>query len=235
MQLDVIGAGFGRTGTASLKTALERLGFGPCYHMYEVYSHPDHATAWLRANAGEAVNWDDVFEGYRSTVDWPACTFWRELLTACPNAKLVLSVRPPDRWYDSFHETIYQALVRPTPADAPDWIATLLRFTSEVVKKRTFGDKFEELTRDEIIGVYEAHNAAVVAEAPKDQLLVFDVAEGWSPLCGILGVAAPSEPFPNINDREQFRELHGLQSSTLREPPDRDELARRVRAITDTP
>ena len=233
MGLDVIGAGFGRTGTLSLKTALEALGFDRCYHMYEVYSHPEHATAWLRANAGEPVDWNDVFDGYRSTVDWPACTFWRELLTASPNAKVVLSVRPTDRWYQSFHETVYQALVRPVPEPAPDWLATIFRFATEVVKQRTFGDRFEDLSRDEIVAVYEAHNAQVVAEVPPEQLLVFDVAEGWQPLCEFLAVPVPKEPFPNINDRDQFRQLHGL-GPNARIPPTREQLADRVREVTES-
>lgn len=232
MTLDVIGAGFGRTGTASLKAALERLGFDRCYHMYEVYAHPEHAAVWLRANAGEAVDWDVLFDGYRSTVDWPACTFWRELLAAAPNAKVVLSVRPSDRWYESFHETIYQVLIRPTPDDLEDWLATLLRLGAEVVRERTFGAHFEELTRDDIIAVYEAHNAAVNADVPSERLLVFDVAEGWAPLCAFFGLPVPDEPFPNVNDRDQFRDLHGL-GPVSRPPPTEGELADRVRAVTD--
>src|SRR5580765_8272638 len=113
--LDVIGAGLGRTGTLSLKLALEHLGFGPCYHMYEVYEHPEHAEAWIAAVSGGYVNWRQVLDGYHSTVDWPACTFWRELLAWSPEAKVVLSVRDIDAWYASFTNTVQRVIEHPRP------------------------------------------------------------------------------------------------------------------------
>jgi hypothetical protein len=205
--LDVIGAGLGRTGTLSLKVALERLGFGPCYHMTEVYAHADHPVAWLRANQGQA-DWPGIFDGYRATVDWPGCTFWEELLEVSPQAQVILSVRPADRWYESFHATVEPILLDPAPS-------LLGRFATEVVAQRTFGD-LAGLSREDVIAVYQAHNQAVLAGVPTAQLLTYDVSEGWGPLCAFLGVDAPAEPFPNVNDRSQFA---AVQRDALRRSP----------------
>jgi hypothetical protein len=220
MGLDVIGAGFGRTGTLSLKTALERLGFERCYHMYEVLGNLPSTAWWIAADRGEPVDWEVVFDGYRATVDWPGCAFWRELVEAYPDAPVVLSVRPPERWFASFHETIYQVMLRerPPPSELPPELAQLLEFADRTVRLRSFGEGLADMTRDQIIGAYEAHNAAVVAGVPAERLLVFDVAEGWEPLCRFLEVEVPGEPFPNVNDRDQFKALFGL-GDDLREPP----------------
>lgn len=107
MTLEVIGAGFGRTGTMSLKVALEELGFEPCYHMSEVFTHPEHVELWRAAAQGEPVEWEQIFGGYRATVDWPACTFYGELMENYPDAKVILTVRDPQRWYESAYNTIY--------------------------------------------------------------------------------------------------------------------------------
>ncbi len=105
MQLEIIGAGFGRTGTLSLKHALEQLGFGPYYHMAEVGLHPQHIPLWRAATRGEPVDWESIFGSFRSTVDWPACTFWRELLALNPQAKVLLSVRDAQAWHTSAQTT----------------------------------------------------------------------------------------------------------------------------------
>src|SRR5690242_6606844 len=115
----VIGAGMGRTGTLSLKAALERLGFEPCYHMLEVMEHPDHVSLWSAMARGEAVPWDRVLGGYQATVDWPACTYWRELTSAYPQARVLLSVRDPERWYESMRTTVYRISTAPIEALPP--------------------------------------------------------------------------------------------------------------------
>ena len=214
MPFEVIGAGFGRTGTLSLKGALEQLGFGPCYHMYELLSHLDHAPIWLAASAGEPVDWSVVFGDYRATVDWPACAFWAELHAAYPDAKVLLSVRPPERWYASFHDTIYQVMIRPLPESVtfPPELLNAFAVGQQIVQDRSFGPDFAELDRDGILAAYEGHNAAVRAGVPAAQLLEFDVAEGWDPLCAFLGVDVPDTEFPNVNDRAMFRQLFGLDT-----------------------
>ncbi len=204
--LDVIGAGFGRTGTASLKAALERLGYGPCYHMFEVLTAPERMSDWQRAVEGDA-DWDSVFAGYRATVDWPGAAFWRELVEHYPQAKVVLSVRDPHSWYESTYETIYQFATQ--PAASPDGDAAGRRFRErmlptirEIIWDGTFGGRFDDEAH--AIAVFEAHNAEVRAAVPADRLLVHHVAQGWEPLCDFLGVDVPPEPFPHVNERDSL-------------------------------
>jgi hypothetical protein len=95
MTLKVIGAGFGRTGTSSLKQALEDLGFGPCHHMTEVIAHPQQVPVWEAAMNGEPVEWEDVFHAYQSAVDWPSAAFYEPLMERYPDARVILTVRDP--------------------------------------------------------------------------------------------------------------------------------------------
>ncbi|MCX2730268.1 sulfotransferase family protein [Saccharopolyspora sp. NFXS83] len=200
----IIGAGFGRTGTASIKSALEHLGFGPCYHMFEVIAEPERMQDWARALDGP-VDWDQVLGGYESTVDWPGCTFWRELMAAYPDAKVLLTTRDPERWYDSTYNTIYQ-FVQDPPGDADDAFTTKLRPTIErMIWNGAFGGRFED--RAHAIEVFERHNAEVRAAVPADRLLEYQVGQGWEPLCDFFGVDVPAEDFPHINDSASIRDL----------------------------
>lgn len=144
MALKVVGAGFGRTGTLSLKTALETLGFGPCYHMMEVFPRPEHVAMWHRLAFESRIDWDALFSGFSAAVDWPAARWWREIAAHYPEAKVLLSVRDPESWYKSMVDTIYQPMKSPAPDGAPD----LLRLQSEMVRKaildETFDNRFEE-------------------------------------------------------------------------------------------
>lgn len=201
--LRVIGAGFGRTGTHSLQVALERLGFGPCHHMRELMKHPEQAQTWEAAHRGESIDWPRFLADYRACVDWPACTFYRELMDAFPDAKVLLSVRDPERWYESAYETIYE-IYRVTPA----WmrrvarpIGAILR-TSKPVWENTFDGRFED--KAHAIAVFEAHNAEVRRVVPPERLLEYQVSQGWEPLCEFLGVPVPDEPFPRLNDRDEM-------------------------------
>ncbi len=210
----VIGAGFGRTGTMSLKVALEDLGFGPCYHMTEVFEHPEHAESWDAARRGEAVDWDGFLGEYDATVDWPACTFYEELMEKYPDAKVLLSVRDPERWYESTRNTIYElsklsassSLSRATfrlvglfvPA-----IGKIGRMNNKLIWADTFDGRFED--RDHTKSVFERHNAEVRRKVPPEKLLVYEVKEGWGPLCDFLGVEAPDKPFPRLNDTAEMR------------------------------
>lgn len=203
MALQVIGAGFGRTGTLSLKGALETLGMGPCYHMVEVIANPSHVAPWRAATRGDPVDWDALFAGYGATVDWPACAFWRELLAHWPDAKVILTVRDPQRWHRSVMQTIYHALTAELPPDAPQTLREHRRMIQELVLERTFDGRLED--PDHAIAVYERHNAQVRREVPPERLLVFEVAEGWAPLCRFLGRPEPSEPFPRVNSGDEFR------------------------------
>lgn len=204
MALEVVGPGFGRTGTMSCKAALEQLGFGPCYHMVEVYENDGHVDAWTAAINGGPLAIDRIFGRYRSVVDWPACSFWKQLLAANPAARVVLTRRNPDAWFESMTNTIFQALRAPHEDEARNrWRAA----TRQLIFTQTFGDRFDH---DHVIDVMRAHEADVIASVPPDQLLVFDVADGWEPLCAFLDVAVPSAPFPRTNSTEEFRAWTGL-------------------------
>ncbi|MFC7340493.1 sulfotransferase family protein [Saccharopolyspora griseoalba] len=199
----IIGAGFGRTGTASLKAALEHLGYGPCYHMFEVIAQPERARDWWRALDGEVSDWETVLGGYQSTVDWPGCAFWRELVDFYPDAKVLLTVRDPDKWYDSVHSTIYQ-FVQEEPGD--DAFGRLLRPTIDrMIWNGAFDGRFDD--RAHAIEVFEKHNAAVRAVVPADRLLTYRIGEGWQRLCEFLDVPVPDCEFPHVNDSGSIREL----------------------------
>jgi len=202
--LEVIGPGFGRTGTMSCKAALEQLGFGPCYHMVEVYANEGHVDAWTRTINGVPLDTEEIFAGYRSAVDWPACSFWKQLKAENPAAKLVLTRRDPDAWFASLSSTIFQAL----RAESDD--EQLMRWrvaTRRLIFEQTFGN---DLTRDHVVHVLRAHENDVIASVPVSSLLVFDVADGWPPLCEFLGVPVPDAPFPHANSTAEFRVWTGL-------------------------
>jgi len=204
--MEVIGAGMGRTGTLSLKAALERLGFAPCYHMLEVIDHPDDIPVWAAAAHGEAVDFQGLFDGYRATMDWPACTFWRELIETFPDAKVVLSLRDPQRWYESMMTTIYGISNRTRsapPGAVPEHLRQLGQMTGHLLWERTFGGRFED--RDHAIAVFERHNEDIRRGVPAGRLLEYAVGQGWEPLCEFLGVPVPDEPFPHLNDAASFQ------------------------------
>ena len=206
MSLKVIGAGFGRTGTLSLKLALEQLGFGPCYHMLEVGQHSEHVALWRRAAAGKPVDWPTLFENYQAAVDWPSCNYWQAQLAAFPNAKVILSERDPEAWYASIMNTIYpsSAKAREKAAEESD-PAAIERFAMvyEVIWDGVFGGRMDD--KAHVIGCYLAHNARVKQLLPSTQLLILDPADGWPPLCEFLRCPQPDAPFPSVNSTAEFK------------------------------
>lgn len=151
MPLKIIGAGFGRTGTLSMKLALEQLGFGPCHHMVEVFGKPDHIALWQDAADGKAVNWEDIFNGYLSAVDWPACYFWRELSGLYPDAKVLLTLRDPEKWYDSAIATIFAGMMRKLKD-----VNQYGRMVQTLIVENTFGGNLAD--RSAVIKVFNEHN-----------------------------------------------------------------------------
>jgi hypothetical protein len=203
VSLELIGAGFGRTGTLSLKGALESLGLGPCHHMLEVFSHPETADDWYAAAVGDRVDWPALLAGYRACVDWPSCAFWREISAAFPDAKVLLSVRDPERWYQSVYETIYAAISH--AKQSPDPAAQdRLRMADRIVFQHTFDGRFSD--RAHAIGVFERHIEDVQKSLPSERLLVYEVSSGWTPLCNFLGLDEPEEDFPHANSRDAFQQ-----------------------------
>lgn len=210
--VQVIGAGFGRTGTWSLKAALEQIGFGPSFHMIDLLRHPERAALFLAALHGEEVDWGEAFDGYASTVDWPGCTFYDRILAAYPDAKVILSVRDPEKWYASAERTIYalkEAAARGAlEGDGPGAPPEVLGMIRELIWDTTFEDRFAD--KAFAIDVFERHNEAVKRAVPPGQLLVYEIQQGWGPLCEFLGVEAPADDFPHLNDAESFRRMFGV-------------------------
>ncbi|MEU8269278.1 sulfotransferase family protein [Sphaerisporangium sp. NPDC049002] len=208
----VIGAGFGRTGTLSLKTALERLGFGPCHHMTEVFTNPGQIHRWLAIAQGQRADWDALMGGYGSCVDWPAAAYWRELAEHYPEAKVVLTVRDPRRWLDSMNATILKqrgrsgTLVGKTMLRVSSLLGTDFAAFGEMsrltVDRRVFGGRMGD--PEHAMKTFQAHIEEVRAAIPPERLLVFEVRQGWEPLCAFLEVPVPAEPFPRVNDAGDF-------------------------------
>jgi hypothetical protein len=211
----VLGAGFGRTGTMSLKAALEQLGFGPCFHGEFLPGNRPVIRAWLSAvKDPEHADWAAVLHGYNSAIDWPAAAYWKELATAFPEAKVILSVRDENRWYDSMAKTLFKTPLQQSPRlrkwgpplviATGNWLAPLFALVEIVIYGRVFGGRFD---RASAIAVYRNHNREVETSIPPGRLLVWQPSDGWEPLCRFLDVPTPTEPFPHLNDATSFDEL----------------------------
>ena len=201
MPLKVVGAGFGRTGTMSLKLALEQLGFGPCHHMVETFGKNDHIALWQAAADGNP-DWEAVFEGYQSAVDWPVCYFWRELIDLYPDAKVILSKRDAEGWFKSASNTIFKAITAGQGAADSTGGGKMVK---TIVVDGTFNGKL--LEREYAMKVFNEHNEAVMSSIDPSRLLVFEASEGWEPLCEFLDLPVPDTEFPRVNTREETREL----------------------------
>jgi sulfotransferase family protein len=194
MTLRIVGAGLGRTGTMSLKRALERLLGAPCYHMIEVFQRPEHLPVWHRAVLGEMPDWHRLFEGYAAAVDWPVSAFWREISAAFPDAIVLLSVRDPESWWRSASSTIFPSTLK---AEG-DW----RRMIDDL-----FASRFTAAITDQAacIAAYEKHVAQVRATVEPGRLVEWQASEGWAPLCAALGVPIPDQPFPHENTTKDFQ------------------------------
>lgn len=200
MTIQVVGAGVGRTGTHSLKLALEQLTGGRCHHMVEMFGNEAQIAGWSAAMRGEPTDWVALLADYRAIVDFPGALFWREMAAAFPDAVVLLSVRPAADWYRSARDTIFNGLA----IDGLDpWLDTV---------RQAMADRFSDRFDDEaaMIEAFERHNAAVRAEIAPERLVEWTPSDGWGPLCAALGVAVPAEPFPLTNTTEEFRSRHGL-------------------------
>ncbi|WP_288901569.1 sulfotransferase family protein [uncultured Sneathiella sp.] len=199
MPIKVIGVGVGRTGTYSLKLAINQIGLGPCHHMEEVLHNLSVQLPFWSAAVKGAPDWMAIYEGYESAVDWPTAGFFRELYATYPTAKFILTHRTPESWAQSFSQTIYRLLAERD--QAPEELQEWLDMTSEVIGKTGFPSGLSEADLRE---AFIAHNEAVVATIPADQLLVYQVKDGWKPLCDFLDVPVPDDLFPRTNDRAEF-------------------------------
>ena len=198
MSLKIIGAGLGRTGTLSLKLALEQLGLGPCYHMVEVMLHPEATALWINAADGNP-DWEAIFKGYAATVDYPGCGFWKRLADFYPDAKVLLTVRDPEEWFESTQATIF------SPDSVKRLSATPMAAFIQKTAWSSFGDRIHD--RQFMVDHFKRHNEEVERSVSADRLLVFEVKEGWERLCTFLNVPVPSTPFPRRNSREEMSAL----------------------------
>jgi hypothetical protein len=202
--MQVFGAGFGRTGTMSLKIALEKLGMGPCYHMREVVSRPSHIKLWYDISRGEHPNWNRLFSGFNSAVDFPVSLFYKQLINQFPDAKFILTLREFDKWYISTVNTIYKV-----PNILPDWfkmvvypIRMFIAMQVNLIWVGLFKNKFSD--RESAKLVYYEHIRSVKKTIPANKLLIYHVKEGWGPLCEFLNVDVPEIPFPKVNDTAEM-------------------------------
>jgi hypothetical protein len=214
--LKVIGAGLGRTGTASLKVALEQLGIGRCHHMGEVLADPEQIPLWIEAADG-SPDWDRLMRGFSASVDYPSCSYWRELAEVYPDAKIILSTRSAESWFESVNATImaprFNDFIAPTP-----WGQMIKRTIWDTLEGR-MGD------REFMIDYFERSNDEIQRTVPADRLLVFEAREGWAPLCDFLGLPVPDTEFPRINQREETKKiLDGLMTGG-EDGPDEETMA----------
>ncbi len=198
MALKVVGAGLGRTGTASLKVALEELGVGRCYHMGEVLQDPTHQDHWLNAASGNP-DWDSWLADYSATVDYPACTFWRELAEYYTDAKVLLSVRDATSWFESVNATIMSPKFTDFVTGSP--FGNMLKTVIWDTVDNRMGD------REFMVSHFNRRNDEISEAIPANRLLVYEVKQGWEPLCEFLDLPVPDKPFPRVNTRDETKKL----------------------------
>jgi hypothetical protein len=218
MTIQIIGAGFGRTGTLSLKLALEELGFYKCYHMVELLQNPQDVVLWEKAGEGQAIDWDSLLGKYQAIVDFPGCRHYQELMTHYPDAKVILTVRDPETWYESSRNTILEA----GPKSLQKLMTILFQPFSSRLRKvmrivrlnRSYWQHiFENRLGDKsyVMHRFDRHLNEVKQTVPSERLLVYQVKEGWEPLCRFLEKPVPEgKPFPNLNKRSSFKQMSKL-------------------------
>jgi len=201
--LRVVGAGLGRTGTHSLKLALETLLGAPCYHMLEVFEHPEHVPLWQQAVDTGNAPWDELFRDYAAAVDWPVGSFYREVADAYPDAVVLLSTRDADSWWRSADATIFNFPRMELPPEMAGWLGMI----TDMMATRFTAQLDDEAAAK---AAYERHNAEVRSTIPAERLVEWHPGDGWEPLCDALGVPVPDEPFPHVNTTAEFRANIGL-------------------------
>jgi hypothetical protein len=208
MRLKVIGSGLGRTGTKSLQSALNMLGVGPCHHMMEVFPRPESVPLWIEAGAGRP-NWEAIFAEFNAAVDYPSAAYWRELAEYYPNAKVIHTVRDPDKWFDSTQATIFNPTGPMAMVMQQDEASPMASFF------RSFTKPFISHIHDRafMIDYFKRHTEAVLATIKPERLLVYEAGQGWGPLCAFLGVPVPDAAYPSENTTAEFQSRMGAHTS----------------------
>lgn len=200
MALGVIGAGLPRTGTLSLKIALEQLGFGPCHHMVEMFSNQRQLDLWCDVYDGKQPEWDEVFGEFRACVDVPGMHFYRELAARYPDAKVVLSTRSPESWVKSARATLVNDRASNDFGHGP-----FTPFLDRMVARwRRNQPEIFEGTDEDAAEAFRRHEREVRAAIPADRLLVHTAKDGWGPLCAFLGVPVPATEYPRTNSTQDW-------------------------------
>jgi sulfotransferase family protein len=216
MSIKIIGAGLPRTGTTTLKRSLEILGYGKCYHMKELLVNPDMLPTWLELENTGNTDWDKLYDGYEATVDFPGYPWYKEHMKRYPDAKVILTVRSFESWHKSAYNTIWKAGPQTIPEKLVMMIKLLLnpqlrkvikciKFVKRNVWEKHFEGRFEDKAFAEKI--FNQHIENVKANVPADKLLIYEVKDGWKPLCEFLGVPEPPEPLPHLNKKENFKTM----------------------------
>ena len=208
MPLKVIGAGFGRTGTQSLKIALERLNFGPCYHLFELLRNPKHYQLWENIVFYHNLDFSEIFKNFKSAVDWPASAYWKELYHLDNSTKVILTVRDPRKWYQSMRNTIYKNYLNYLSTD-DDRFKKIGDITLKPIFETIFQGAFEDKIK--AIHIFNEHIANVKEQIPEKNLLIYTIGSGWDPLCKFLETAIPADNYPNVNTTEEFIKVFNLQ------------------------
>jgi hypothetical protein len=218
MSIKIIGAGLPRTGTNTLKASLEQLGYNKTYHMKELLGHPENLHYWLSLQSTGITKWDELYQGFEATVDFPGYPWYKEHMTRYPDAKVILTVRPFENWYSSIYSTIWQA----GPQTAFQKIAMMSRLLFnprlrsvikcvKFAKGHIFGLHLQGRFKDKAFAekIFNQHIEEVKAYVPAEKLLIYDVSEGWGPLCKFLDLPEPKEPLPHLNKKEDFKAMLG--------------------------
>lgn len=216
MSIKIIGAGLPRTGTNTLKEALEKLGFQKTYHMKELLAHPENIHYWETLRDTKTTDWDKLYDGYQATVDFPCYPWYKEHMKRYPDAKVIFSTRPFESWYTSVQSTIWSAGPQTLPQKLGMMaklifnprlrkIISCVKLSKSIIFGGTFQGKF--LDKAETEKLFNQHAEEVKSHVPSDKLLVFEASQGWEPLCKFLGVPVPQEPFPHLNKKENFKEM----------------------------
>lgn len=213
MSIKIIGAGFPRTGTNTLRESLEKLGYVKTYHMKNLLTNPDNLHYWTTLKTTGTTNWDALYKGFQATVDFPCYPWYKEHMKQYPDAKVILSLRPFEKWYTSFYSTIWQAQNPPESERAAmgekmagdprlQSVMKVMGFAKQTITEDHFQGRF--LDKEFMEKIFNEHNEDVKKYVPADKLLVFDVTEGWEPLCKFLEAEVPNEPLPHTNKKEDF-------------------------------
>ena len=202
--MDIIVAGWGRTGTRSLKFALSHLLNKPSYHMQNILLNKNEAKKWNNffITKSKKIDWDAIYSNYGACLDFPSCNYYKELMEYYPNSKVILTTRDSKSWIKSWNVLENQVLNSFTFK-----FMARIPYTSFYLQKKihneliigkhgVFRGKGSDKDR---MNLFEEWNQSVINYVPNDRLLVYHPKEGWEPLCNFLDLPTPDIQYPHLN------------------------------------